>query len=105
MNFVYDTLDIPNNDYPTISWVIAFVLNWQRQGQMKMQQRVLQARYFHCHMWAGDNKTVLEVQAPSFDVLCSEVRATFADIPISESFSCYAIPEQKRRELETVHRE
>ena len=97
MNFVYDTLDIPNNDYR----VIVFVLNWQ----MKMQQRVLQARYFHCHMWAGDNKTVLEVQAPSFDVLCSEVRATFADIPISESFSCYAIPEQKRRELETVHRE
>ena len=97
MNFVYDTLDIPNNDYR----VIVFVLNWQ----MKMQQRVLQARYFHCHMWAGDNKTVLKVQAPSFDVLCSEVRATFADIPISESFSCYAIPEQKRRELETVHRE
>jgi hypothetical protein len=44
-------------------------------------------------MWVGD-KTVFEVQATSFEVLCNEVRETF-NIPIAETFSLYYIPNKR----------
>ena len=45
-------------------------------------------------MCSGDNKTVFEVPAVSFDGLCSAVRDKF-DIPITEGFSLYFIPNKR----------
>ena len=65
-----------------------------RQQQQQNVSPLFATRYLHCRMWAGENKAVFEVPAPSFEGLCSAVRDKF-DIPISEAFSLSFIPNKR----------
>ena len=66
----------------------------QQQQQQQTQSPLVATQYLHWRMWAGDNETVFKVPALSFEGLCSAVRDKF-DIPISEAFSLYFIPNKR----------